>query len=139
MRNNIFRLRPRVFECFLLGGLFVIDQIAKAAFLLQEDRYIRNTGGPWGSDIPGAFFLVFVPLILLGIMFWWTKERNMSMRLPLVFLLAGGIGNLADRILLGYVRDFQVMTWFPAFNPADVFLTIGAAWLLLFLAIKKER
>jgi lipoprotein signal peptidase len=133
MPNKLFYLRSRVFECFLLGGLFVSDQITKTAFLLGGQRYIRNTGGPWGSDIPERLFLILVPMILLGLSYWWLRERDVSARISLMLLLAGGIGNLVDRVVFGYVRDFLLVPWFPAFNPADVFLTIGIIWLFFSL------
>jgi len=47
------------------------------------------------------------------------------------FLFAGGVSNLLDRILFGCVRDFTLVSWFPAFNFADVFLTIGSILLLI--------
>lgn len=42
-------------------------------------------------------------------------------------VLVGGLSNLADRIIFGCVRDIFLVSWFPAFNSADVYLTIGAA------------
>lgn len=138
MRNKLFYLRSRVFELFLLGGLFVSDQIVKTAFLLGGDRYIRNAGGPWGSDIPGRAFLILVPMMLLGLSYRWFRERDISARISLILLLAGGIGNLVDRIVFGYVRDFLIVSWFPAFNLADVLLTFGVL-LFCFSFIREKK
>ena len=50
---------------------------------------------------------------------------------PAGLILGGGLANLADRIHGGSVVDVFDFGWWPVFNPADVFLTIGTAWLLI--------
>ncbi len=136
--NNPLRFRPSVFEFFLLGGLFVSDQLTKTAFIFSADRFVRNQGGAWGSDIPNTVFLTFVPVFLVGFFVWWLRERNAFLRLSLVPLIAGGIGNMSDRIFFGYVRDFRVVSWFPAFNLADTFLTLGILFLFFSVFLTKK-
>ena len=59
------------------------------------------------------------------------------MRLGIVFFAAGGLGNVYDRIVFGYVRDFisTVFMDFPIFNVADSFITVGAALVIISLVI----
>ena len=66
--------------------------------------------------------------------------------MPLALILAGAVGNLMDRIMLGFVVDFVHVHWrdvwsFPIFNVADSLITVGwRLWiaLSLFLARKRE-
>ena len=46
-------------------------------------------------------------------------------------ILGGAVGNLGDRLLGGSVVDFIDLTWWPSFNLADVFLTVGAVWTMV--------
>jgi len=137
MPNKLFYLRSRVFECFLLGGLFVSDQIAKTTFLLSNERFVCNPGGAWGSDIPNMTLIALIPIILAGIILWWIREANPHLRIPLVLLFAGGVGNYTDRLFFGCVRDFALMSRFPAFNLADAFLTVGV--LFLFYSVSQTK
>ena len=75
-------------------------------------------------------------------------KASWLLRIPLVLIFTGGIGNLVDRITLGYVRDFIFFEFwysFPTFILADNFLTIGTFWLVIYLIVmiivetKKER
>ena len=58
----------------------------------------------------------------------FNKKENKVFRTLLVLILAGGLGNLYDRIVFGYVRDFIVFDFWPnfaTFNVADSFLTVA--------------
>ena len=70
-----------------------------------------------------------------GVIF--IKKESKLLRLGIVFFAAGGIGNLYDRIVFGYVRDFisTVFMDFPIFNVADSFITVGAALVIISLVI----
>lgn len=46
-------------------------------------------------------------------------------------ILGGAVGNLGDRLLDGSVVDFVDLTWWPSFNLADVFLTVGVIWTIV--------
>jgi len=131
--------RSRVFEYTLLGGLLVSDQLAKTVFSFFGERSFCNPDAAWGIPIPGIVFLV--PVFLIGITVWWLKERERGFRIPIIMIIAGGIGNHADRLFIGCIRDFSFVFWFPAFNLADVFLTIGALSLIIshFQTQKRSR
>ena len=97
--------------------------------------YIQNTGAAWGIFSGRSAFLIIMSLIVLGLYLWFFAYRlkksgsHSSVTLAVsVGLISGGcIGNLVDRLVFGYVRDFlnfQFMD-FPVFNVADVSLTIG--------------
>ena len=59
--------------------------------------------------------------------------KNKKIRLPLIFLISGIIGNSTDRILFGHVRDFINVGFFPVFNLADSFNFIGIVLLIILL------
>lgn len=89
--------------------------------------------------------LVF--LVSLGLMFWITRlDREKQLEaLGLSLILGGALGNLWDRVLLGYVVDFIVVhhaAWpwpeFPAFNVADSAISCGAGVLILDLILNRE-
>ena len=108
--------------------------------------YVENTGAAFGflADFAGAqwLFAGLKILLLTGMAvyyFWLPYERLFwAVRVPLVAIFAGGVGNLIDRLRLGFVVDmFQVQFFnFPVFNLADVFVTVGVfalAFVMLFV------
>jgi signal peptidase II len=83
------------------------------------------------------FFAVIALVVSVGII-WWLKTLQANSRflaISLALVLGGAIGNLYDRIALGYVVDFIHLhygTWdFPAFNLADSAITVGAIMLVI--------
>jgi hypothetical protein len=67
-----------------------------------------------------------------------NNQKGFFSLVSLALILAGGFSNLFDRILFGCVRDFTLVSWFPAFNPADVYLTVGAT-LFLFMSLQRKN
>ena len=67
------------------------------------------------------------------------RKDKPYIRVPLVMVAAGGIGNLVDRIAFGYVRDFFEVTFmdFAIFNVADSFITVGAIVLIIGLIVMR--
>lgn len=156
---------------FLIEGLIfiillVFDLTSKAATFAMfeangdyrpviEDfiglRKAMNTGGGWSILNEHTIVLTVITAIFLGIILSYLLAKPKAswlLRIPLVLIFTGGIGNLVDRITLGYVRDFIFFEFwysFPTFNLADNFLTIGTFWLVIYLIVmiivetKKER
>lgn len=95
------------------------------------------------------FFVVLATIVSVVIAVWLWRIRNegqLVLSTGLALVLGGAIGNLIDRIMLGYVTDFfQVWfgSWaFPSFNVADAGISVGAAFLVidaLFFSGKDER
>ncbi|MCL1862638.1 MAG: signal peptidase II [Defluviitaleaceae bacterium] len=101
---------------------------------------------------PGAFFGIFGGLnarwilaglkavILCGIgwYYWWLPLENKMwfIRVPLILVFVGGLGNLVDRVALGVVRDMLEFLFinFAIFNLADVYVTVGV-FSLFFVGI----
>ena len=114
-------------------------------------RYSENTGAAFGMfENSRVFLCVFVGLVLaalLGFMIYhivkgkYKKKGGIFLHVTLSMILAGGIGNLVDRIAFGYVRDFIEYTVvytlfkrdFAICNVADVFLTVGVILVMIYL------
>lgn len=130
----------------------VADQASKqwvrATFALDESRtiitgffhftYLRNTGAAWGlfgGQNLGLAILSVVVLVLMVIFRRAFLSNTWEHRLALGLLAGGILGNVCDRIKLGYVTDFLDFFWcghhFPAFNIADSAICIGVALYVL--------
>ncbi len=140
----------------LIVVLIIIDQITKylataylqpvgsAPFIpgIMELRYVLNDGAAFSLFSGNKWFLIGFTSVALVVVAVYLYIRNPKMkieRLSLILILAGGIGNLIDRILQGYVVDFFATTFinFAVFNVADCFVVVGA-FLLVFITIYDE-
>ena len=105
--------------------------------------YTHNTGVAFGL-FEGAFWL-FIPITLLisAALIWWlikNKPVHLLMRVASGLILAGGTGNLIDRIFLGYVRDFiHVNINFAIFNIADSMVVVGAILLGIYILFIHDK
>lgn len=96
--------------------------------------YVQNPGAAFGlfKGQQRFFILIAVPLILY---LSWLLRRGASVRsLPAwgcALALGGAVGNLIDRLRLGYVIDFIDLRVWPVFNLGDSAITVGVALLLL--------
>jgi len=115
----------------------LIDALSKNVLSGSGGAYC-NPIGPWGADIPNGGMILLVALSLLVVGFFRIRARSDRIRFASLLVLAGGFGNLVDRSIFGCVRDFSFVAGFPAFNVADVFLTIGGFLLVLFVFRGKE-
>jgi len=105
--------------------------------------YIRNTGAAFGflSGSHEGFrvpFFILVSVVAVGIilfLFYRLEDSEVMMPMALSLVLGGAIGNLADRIRLGEVIDFILVHYkafrWPAFNVADIAITVGVFLLIL--------
>lgn len=104
-----------------------------------------NTGAAFGIFSGNTFALVLVSVILIiGLFIFnnFVKNKNIFYCLSFGFIIGGALGNLYDRVALGYVRDFiHLEFWktFPTFNLADSFLCIGVAMLAIYLIFMWEK
>lgn len=95
--------------------------------------FLANAGG-WQR----WFFVVLASVVSSVIAVWiWRirREGQALLSAGLALVLGGAIGNLIDRIRLGYVTDF-IQVWFggwafPSFNVADAAISVGAAMLIV--------
>lgn len=166
MLNQFFKSkRQTLFWLGLAVVVLVVDQVTKQWIVEQyslgmSDRitgffnlvhvhnygaafsFLNNEGGwqRWG-------FSVFAAVISLIIIVWIVR-LSPQQRLEgcaLALILGGALGNLYDRVALGYVIDFLDFHWsgwhFPAFNVADSGITLGAILIILdsFLRYQNDK
>lgn len=101
--------------------------------------YTQNTGAAFSSFQGQHWLFVLVMLAFLGFIIWEFPKKRMGFkpleRWLLVSILAGGIGNMIDRLQLGYVVDMVAVDFmdFAIFNVADIFITCGCFLLIVHL------
>lgn len=142
----------------LVGLIVSADQLTKTMvvgdFRLHESMsvienflnitLVHNRGAAFGllANLPASirepFFLIipFITLLAILIAFYKLTENEILSIVGLVLIVGGAIGNLIDRVRIGYVIDFIDFHWFgehhfPAFNVADSAICIGVFILIL--------
>ena len=101
--------------------------------------YVQNTGAAWSSFEGMIWLFVLIFVVFTAVIIWeFSKKRwgfTMFERWMIVAVYAGGMGNIIDRIRLGYVVDMINLDFmnFPVFNVADCFITCGCILLLVHL------
>ena len=94
--------------------------------------YVENRGAAFGllQDQTAFFILVGAVVISVIVMSYrYIPEPSWLLNLCLGLQMGGAIGNLVDRILVGYVVDFVDLTFWPVFNVADSAICVGVAGL----------
>lgn len=129
----------------MIIGLITIDQIIKSTIInsicnssvtlingILKLTYIENTGGAFGIGNDSNLMFIIVNIIIITIIakFIISKKNELptSMLLGLSLILAGGIGNLIDRVFRGFVIDYidiNPLIKYPVFNIADVCVVVG--------------
>lgn len=129
-----------VSKSFILrsGNLLFKKEVIKNFFYLDLQK---NTGAAFSFMEGGTIFFVIVAIITLYFIHkYLLKEKLNVLKILSYSLLIGGIcGNLYDRIFYGYVIDFLSFKfgtyYFPVFNFADTFISIGAFLLVIDIAV----
>ena len=177
-KNTLEYLKRAKLEWILFLALLFVDLFSKWLIVhVWGDRpysifdnflyiyYVKNQNAAFGSDFGlskvfgsggvRVFFIIFTIIFMLGfcVLLYRWRERRKFARVAVVMIVAGGIGNLVDRIFLHYVRDFISIVFFgkslpllgeefAIFNIADSCLSIGIilfAWYVLFMYEKDGK
>lgn len=147
----------------LIALIVVADQLVKIASVsalvpgqpfhfipgVVDFTIIQNDKGAMSLGLGSMLLMIILSCALAVILAaaLWRMRKNPSrlLKISLSFIIAGAIGNIIDRIFLGYVRDMIFFKFFPFdFNVADSFVCIGAVMLALYLIFywdksKKEK
>lgn len=139
----------------LAAGVFVLDHLTKwmASNALVYGQpveilpvfdlmLVHNRGAAFSflSDAGGwqRWFFAFIAIGVSGWIVWWLRSLPAGkafLATGLALILGGALGNLVDRLVLGYVVDFLSVHWgphyFPAFNLADSAITVGAGMMII--------
>ncbi len=109
--------------------------------------YAENRGIAFGLELAPPLVLLLLTGLITAAVLWYvivSKKRSTMFLVAFALITGGGIGNMIDRIILGYVVDFiyfniyngyifgSYLSLWPIFNVADSAITIGASLLLIF-------
>lgn len=148
------QIKQRIYWVFSFSLLatFLLDFLTKRWAISESFREIiviprffytiafqKNDGIAFGIDLP-MWAQVLGSLVILFLLLWVGSEHIFEQKKSAFFealllgaVIGGGLGNLLDRIVNGYVIDFIVLRPFPVFNVADIGITVGL--VLLFATI----
>ena len=137
------------------AGIVAADQFTKfltvANIALYEDvplipgllqlTYVQNTGAAFSSFEGQQWLFAVIFIVLTGLVFWEYFKKPMGFttfeRWCIAAIYGGGLGNMIDRVRMGYVVDMIETTFmeFPVFNVADCFITCGCIALMVHLVL----
>ena len=151
-----------VFSLVLIVVLTVCDQIRKLLVNQNIDMYetieviklgsakifslthVRNDGAAWSIMAGKSWFLIGLPIIIiaLGLVYlFYIRNKSKFEIISLSIMIAGGVGNLIDRIRLREVIDYIKFEpiEFPVFNFADICVVIGGILFCINVLILEEK
>lgn len=144
----------------IIAGVLVLDLVTKAVtdgielvlipnFLIFNSVYNYNAAFSSSFGMPPEVFrvvvtvLTFVAIAVILFLLIWLKKKHILFTVSMAMILSGAAGNLIDRLMLGYVRDFiQIKyfgltifgsTSFAIFNVADMALVCGVIVMLVWV------
>jgi signal peptidase II len=133
-------------------AVIVVDQVTKAIVRAEIDPFeqvhvlpgiklvhTENTGVAFSALSGGGPLVVIVAVVALGalLVFFFTHLSRPLVWLPTGLLLGGAAGNLIDRVRAGSVTDFIKFPHWPAFNVADIAVTVGV--IVLVYVLEKSK
>ncbi len=152
-----FKIKIYFVPIVIIGILVALDQLTKSIitgnYVLYESKplindvfsftYIQNTGIAWGmfkGKINVLLIITALIIILCSYMYHNISEEKgfIAAKVCLIFIISGGIGNMIDRIKLGYVVDFLSFDLinFPIFNVADIYVTVFTILFFILILFK---
>ena len=145
-------------------GIFALDQLTKAIVMgplsLQQRAqiellpvfnltWVENRGISLGllhaeGELGRWLLVTMTAAIAIGVAYWIAREKKRGDQLALSLVLGGALGNIVDRVRLGFVVDFADLHFgafrpFLVFNVADSAISIGVAILLLRAFLVKDK
>lgn len=159
--SQTMAFRPsNVHWLWMSAAIILLDQVTKQLVfrsLLQYERvellpilnltHLHNTGAAFSmfADFPPWVFILLGVGVSIWIL-WWLRRHPRDERLlavALCLVLGGALGNVIDRATRGYVVDFIDFHWggwhYPAFNVADMAITLGALLMVLDMFLSGRR
>ncbi len=141
----------------LIAIVVVFDQITKRLILTNMDvnnsiaiwdgifhiTYIQNRGAAFSILQEKTSFLIIMQIIVILVIGAYIIKKRKSEGKVLLYglslIMAGGFGNLTDRIVYGYVVDFLDFRIWPIFNVADISVCVGCGLLVLYVFILETK
>lgn len=133
------------FVKYLIDTSFSVGESHPLIDKVFQLTYVQNRGAAWGSFSGKIIFLLIITTaILVGAIYVYvrlaqkTDTKYTPLRICLVFLIAGAIGNMIDRIARGFVVDMFdfCLINFPVFNVADIYVTCSFIVIVILILFK---
>lgn len=161
--NNVEVKRSKmlIIDLVLAIVLLAFDQFTKylaivklkeqSAYVLidgvLELQYLENRGSAFGMLQNQKYFILFVGIVFMAVILFFLfklpqQKKFCVMHILFACIIAGGVGNMIDRIRFDYVVDFIsfVLIDYPIFNVADCYIVCATIVLfILFLFVYKEK
>lgn len=117
-----------------IGALFlvVLDQVTKMWARAHADTALCNDGIALSMPLPLLVTIIVSLCVIVLLSAWFVRHRGHALveRTGLALLIAGGIGNLIDRVFFGCVTDFVAFFELWHFNVADAAIAAGVAAIM---------
>ena len=153
---------PMIYFLYILFILIfvVIDQIIKSTVVNNialnqvivlirnffNLTYVRNYGAGFSILQNATVFLSLISIVACVVLFYYlikTDKKDLVSKISYLLIISGAIGNLIDRLKLGYVidfLDFKIFGYdFPVFNIADCYITIGCFILIIKVLLESKN
>ena len=108
--------------------------------------YVRNFGAGFSILQNATVFLSLISIVACVVLFYYlikTDKKDLVSKISYLLIISGAIGNLIDRLKLGYVidfLDFKIFGYdFPVFNIADCYITIGCFILIIKVLLESKN
>lgn len=140
-----------IFLTLFAAAIVALDQWTKALAAAQltdvvdvlipgwlELRYTTNDGMALSMLSGARWLFVVVGALFVALVIWAVAKKHITKKPELWCIAAitgGAIGNLIDRVATGKVIDMICVPWFSTFNVADIFITVPAVLLILYILI----
>ena len=151
--------KEKIVGLIVIFGLVIVDLLSKSWIEANINLHqqveiipnffwltnIRNTGAAWSLFDGQVGFLTLVSLVACVVLLYvYLQDKQSKLaNFALVLMIAGTIGNFADRLIFNYVRDFLSFNlfgyMFPVFNIADSLLVVGVFLLIVEVLIDEKR
>ena len=139
-----------LFAADQLVKLWAINSLAPVGTMqvipgLLSLTYVENRGAAFGIFQGQRAFIIILVVVILGIVGWMLFTNRIKATLERVcttMIIAGGLGNLVDRIRLGFVVDYidiNQLFAYPMFNLADCFVVVGSCLLVVSVMLEEKR
>ena len=142
-----------LYYVLFVAGIVAADQLTKYLTVLYipslgvqplipgllQISYVQNTGAAFSSFEGQQWLFALIFAVFTGLIFYEYFKKPMGFttfeRWCIAAIYGGGLGNMIDRVRLGYVVDMIETTFmdFPVFNVADCFITCGCVLLMAHL------
>lgn len=137
--------------------LIIIDQISKnymqSILTLNKSvpvisgifhlTYVENKGAAFGmfQNLQLFFVIIAIIVVIAGIIYIHRSKEHKISKIAVAMIISGAVGNLIDRVRLGYVIDFFDfrLIWNYVFNFADVLVVVGTIVLCIYLLISGKE